>query len=68
MKNKAASDLGKLARGVPKTLSAAERARRRQQMKKINAARAQAAENSPKRKGNRKKNAYEKPNRKSASI
>ena len=37
--NKAASELGKLARGVPKDFSQAERQRRRLRMMKINAAR-----------------------------
>jgi hypothetical protein len=37
--NKTASELGKLARGIPKNFSPAERQRRRLHMKKLNAAR-----------------------------
>jgi hypothetical protein len=38
-KNKHASALGRLARGKPKNFSAAERKRRRQRMREINARR-----------------------------
>ncbi len=39
MKNKAAVELGRMARGKPKNFSAAERGRRRALMHRINAAR-----------------------------
>jgi hypothetical protein len=40
--NHAAQALGRLSRGVPKTITDSDRARRRQQMLAINEARAQA--------------------------
>ena len=48
--NRAAQQLGRLAKGVPKNFSAAERARRRKLMAGINARRAKTANTTPKTK------------------
>lgn len=59
--NEAASELGKLARGIPKNFSKAERKRRRKQMTELNRKRALAGKvagnSAQKRKARRKANA-----------